>query len=212
MLLENECDKTILQTFIVIIIKTIPQQIGESYTQIISDFQIALNNTLKDFKNDLNIVTCESSLTTLIWNQINERIHEKSPLTFDHNRIEDYIKQHVNIEIEDTNLNTLNKSSLKVYLPDRSDNDDNSHEKFRLFEDRNLANKLNSLNHDDTKRSSKHIKNDINYLERPPFLVAIFETFEYLTAQTCSGTLLSSHWVLTLPSCIELLSHMQNNV
>ncbi|XP_047503401.1 granzyme K-like [Pieris napi] len=44
-----------------------------------------------------------------------------------------------------------------------------------------------------------------------PFLVAIFETLSNITAQTCSGVLLTKNWVLTASTCINVLPYLYRN-
>ncbi|XP_063624848.1 uncharacterized protein LOC134796606 isoform X2 [Cydia splendana] len=49
------------------------------------------------------------------------------------------------------------------------------------------------------------------YPESAPFLAAIFETVGNVTAQTCGGVVLSSHWVLTSASCVNVLGPFYSN-
>lgn len=44
-----------------------------------------------------------------------------------------------------------------------------------------------------------------------PFLVAIFETLSNITAQTCGGVLLTTHWVLTASTCVYVLPYIYRN-
>ncbi|XP_063535961.1 serine protease SSP1-like isoform X1 [Cydia strobilella] len=49
------------------------------------------------------------------------------------------------------------------------------------------------------------------YPESAPFLAAIFETVGNVTAQTCGGVVVSSHWVLTAASCVNVLGPFYSN-
>lgn len=85
--------------------------------------------------------------------------------------------------------------------------DDNSVE-HDMFEDKSDCEIDNTVHHLNVTRK---ISIKVSYPTLAPFLVAIFESLEDITAQTCGGTVVAPEWVLTAASCIGLLHNLYTN-
>ncbi|XP_063826108.1 uncharacterized protein LOC135075628 [Ostrinia nubilalis] len=90
------------------------------------------------------------------------------------------------------------------------DSDENSLENTQQYFEKNiLTNENDNINEHMIKENRSHSKSIRP--ESPPSLVAIFETLSNVTAQTCAGSLLSAHWVVTAASCVGVLNELDGN-
>ncbi|XP_028175042.1 uncharacterized protein LOC114363505 [Ostrinia furnacalis] len=90
------------------------------------------------------------------------------------------------------------------------DSDENSLENIQQYFEKNiLTNEKDNINEPMIKENRSHSKSIRP--KSPPFLVSIFETLSNVTAQTCAGSLLSAHWVVTAATCVGVLNELDGN-
>ena len=132
----------------------------------------------------------ENILSSSLSNFTSERLSQcdpiKSKIIFEHN-----------IKNKYTTLNTMTNKYNINNSKHQIDNDINEDHRIMLKYlqdfDNNNNNVINRFNN--------------KYSDRPPFLVAIFESLSNITAQTCAGCLISPQYVLTASFCLDLLTY-----
>lgn len=156
--------------------------------------------TLQEISGNSNIYSfstkCDRSVVDFVWKNVNENPN--------------VIKQ-VNL-LPMLLPSKINVGLMPVLYPDKRNTAENNYidNNFIDYDENNYKYLLTKRNR--IYKTQKSIAKKSEFPKNAPFLVAIFETITNITAQTCGGTLLSSHWVLTAASCLDLLSSFYNNM
>lgn len=108
-----------------------------------------------------------------------------------------------NEKILENSLDSAHSSSLELTkFVDKNSIEHNT------FEDESKCENDSTEHHLNVTRK---ISIKVSYPTLAPFLTAIFESLEDITAQTCGGIVVAPEWVLTAASCIGLLHNLYTN-
>lgn len=156
--------------------------------------------TLQEISGNSNIYSfstkCDRSVVDFVWKNVNENPN---------------VLKQVNL-LPMLLPSKINVGLIPVLYPDKRNTAENNYidNNFIDYDENNYKYLLTKRNR--IYKTQKSIAKKSEFPKNAPFLVAIFETITNITAQTCGGTLLSSHWVLTAASCLDLLSSFYNNM
>ncbi|KAL0838501.1 hypothetical protein ABMA28_016624 [Loxostege sticticalis] len=164
------------------------------------EFPIILNQTLQDTSKlpgslDNTIQECNTNIAYSVLQKANQEIDKNNPNWKLFKAKDDPFKELSKLPPDSVyNEDTVFDNSIP-------DSDENSIEKTQFHSEQNDIGKQ--------KNFSREVNGNVT--KSPPFLVAIFETLSNVTAQTCAGTLLSAHWVVTAASCVGILGEFYKN-
>lgn len=163
--------------------------------------------TLQEISGNSNIYSlstkCDCSVVDFVWENVNENPNVLKQV----NLLPMLLPSKNNV-----GPRTKNVGLIPVKYPDKQNTVKNNYidNNFIDYDENNYKYLLAKRNR--IYKNHKSIAKKSEFPKNAPFLVAIFETITNITAQTCGGTLLSSHWVLTAASCLNLLSSFYNNM
>lgn len=159
-----------------------------------------MNQTLQDTSKlpgslDNTIQECNTNIAYSVLQKANQEIDKNNPNWKLFKAKDDPFKELSKLPPDSVyNEDTVFDNSIP-------DSDENSIEKTQFHSEQNDIGKQ--------KNFSREVNGNVT--NSPPFLVAIFETLSNVTAQTCAGTLLSAHWVVTAASCVGILGEFYKN-
>ncbi|KAL0882800.1 hypothetical protein ABMA27_016346 [Loxostege sticticalis] len=164
------------------------------------EFPLILNQTLQDTSKlpgslDNTIQECTTNIAYSVLQKANQEIDKNNPNWKLFKAKDDPFKELSKLPPDSVyNEDTVFDNSIP-------DSDENSIEKTQFHSEQNDIGKQ--------KNFSREVNGNVT--KSPPYLVAIFETLSNVTAQTCAGTLLSAHWVVTAASCVGILGEFYKN-